>query len=433
MSIKLYENKLHPLENTKNSFAFHSLALSLHTDFIHIYLTDMNIFTFKKLFSLFLTAISLLLFSCSNNYNGPTFTITGTVKNAEDRMLYLSNIGTDNIIRLDSVKLNSNGNFKFIQPQPECYDFYILSMRGQKSIIVPIDSTETVTLECDAKSFATTYNVSGSEEASRIKEIEELQQALEKQVNSMINSNSPAIIKTRNDIYALIGEFKKNIIAQYIASNPSKASAYYALSLTMNGEPIFNPMKNRTDSKCFAAVATSLQNMYPHTQRAKHMYELAEKAMKATRPAKQREIEIGETEIKTTGLFDIKLPNAKGDSIALSSLAGKVVLLDFTLYEDAHISSRNIKLRDLYERYSGKGLEIYQISFDNREHFWQQSASNLPWICVRDAQGASSPNAMLYNVQTLPTFYLINRENEIVLRDNQIEDLEKEIKKLIAQ
>ena len=87
----------------------------------------------------------------------------------------------------------------------------------------------------------------------------------------------------------------------------------------------------------------------------------------------------------------------------------------------------------MYAKYKEQGFEIYQISFDTDKHFWQTSASNLPWTCVRDGNGAASSYALLYNVRQLPTFYLINKDNEIVLRDNQITDLGKEIERLITQ
>ena len=94
------------------------------------------------------------------------------------------------------------------------------------------------------------------------------------------------------------------------------------------------------------------------------------------------------------------------------------------------MSSRNITMRELYEKYNKQGFDIYQISFDRREHFWQQSAGNLPWTCVRDAHGSS---ISLYNVQTIPTFFLINKNGEIILRDTQIENTEKEIEKLLKK
>ena len=392
----------------------------------------MNIFKFKPLFIAAVTGVTALFSSCSEETT-PTFTINGKIENAKDKMIYLSNIGINKITVLDSFKLKEDGAFEFKQPRPESYDFYFLSMKGKAPITIAIDSTETVTLNCNAEKFAEEYTVEGNDESKAIQELTELQVALESQVNSMLEAKSSAIYKTRNDIYTLIAEFKTNIIKQYIAPDPGKASAYYALSMSLNGEPIFQHLNNRTDSKCFAAVATNLQMRYPNAKRTKHLTKVAKEGMEATRPKTTRTVEVGESDITTTGLFDISLPGINGDSIKLSSFAGKVVLLDFTIYQDAKISSRNIDLRTIYSKYKDQGFEIYQISFDPREHFWQQSASNLPWTCVRDGEGPASSNILLYNIQTLPTFYLINRKNEIVLRDNQITDLEKEIKKLLKE
>ena len=392
----------------------------------------MSILNFRTAFFAIIAISTIALSSCEEKYEGPTFTIKGAISNADGKVIKISNIGVDGVTLLDSATLDSEGSYEFTFPQPECYDFYRLEL-DDKSVIVSIDSTETVIANSDAEAFDSLYTIEGSPESAAIKEMEELQRALAAQVNAMLKNPSPAIIKTRNEIYELIGEFKNNIITQYIAVAPNKASAYYALSLSLNGEPIFSPMTNRTDSKCFAAVATNLQHRFPNAKRTQHITTIAENAMRATRPAGTSNIEIEETGITTTGLFDINLPSVNGDSIRLSSLAGKVVLLDFTVYEDPQISSRNIKLRELYNKYSELGFDIYQISYDTRENFWQMSASNLPWKCVRDGEGLGSSNTLLYNIQQIPTYYLINKENEIVLRDNQITDIESEIEKLLAE
>lgn len=378
-------------------------------------------------------SILSLFYACDNKPECPSFTVTGKIENAAGKTLYLSNIGINGNIVLDSVKIDKNGLYTFEQPQPASYDFFFIAINGAKPIPFAIDSTETITINSEANNFYDSYTIEGNIESQQIKEMNELQAALEKQVNEMLKSTSPAIIKTRNEIYTLIGEFKQNISRQYIIPTPDKASAYYALSLSLNGEPLFQPKNNRNDSKCFAAVATSMKIRFPKAKRTQHLYKIAEESMAATRPQKTKTVEIEEGNTTTTGLFNIELPGITGDSISLSSFAGKVVLLDFTMYEDAKISSRNINLRELYSKYHDKGFEIYQVSYDTREHFWQQSASNLPWTCVRDGAGTNSQYIRLYNIQTLPTFYLINRDNEIVLRDNQIENLEKEIEKLLKR
>ena len=391
----------------------------------------MNIFKNRILHCAIAAVALTLLSACNNKPACPSFTVTGKIDNGAGKTLYLSNIGIKGNIPLDSTTISNDGSYTFSQPQPASYDFFLIALKGERPIVFSIDSTETVTINSDAKDFYNAYTIEGSDESLQIKEMNELQAALEKQVNGMLKSTSPAIVKTRNEIYSLIGEFKENISRQYIIPSPDKASAYYALSLSLNGEPLFQPKNNRNDSKCFAAVATSMKLRFPNAKRTQHLCKVAEEAMAATRPKKTKNIEVEEANITTTGLFDVKLPGVEGDSISLSSFAGKVVLLDFTMYEDAKISSRNINLRELYKKYKEEGFEIFQISYDTREHFWQQSASNLPWTCVRDGSGAQSQYIRLYNVQTLPTFYLINRDNEIALRDAQIENLEKEIESLL--
>ena len=391
----------------------------------------MNIFKNRILHCAIAAVALTLLSACNNKPACPSFTVTGKIDNGAGKTLYLSNIGIKGNIPLDSTTISNDGSYTFSQPQPASYDFFLIALKGERPLVFSIDSTETVTINSDAKDFYNAYTIEGSDESLQIKEMNELQAALEKQVNGMLKSTSPAIVKTRNEIYSLIGEFKENISRQYIIPSPDKASAYYALSLSLNGEPLFQPKNNRNDSKCFAAVATSMKLRFPNAKRTQHLCKVAEEAMAATRPKKTKNIEVEEANITTTGLFDVKLPGVEGDSISLSSFAGKVVLLDFTMYEDAKISSRNINLRELYKKYKEEGFEIFQISYDTREHFWQQSASNLPWTCVRDGSGAQSQYIRLYNVQTLPTFYLINRDNEIALRDAQIENLEKEIESLL--
>jgi hypothetical protein len=71
------------------------------------------------------------------------------------------------------------------------------------------------------------------------------------------------------------------------------------------------------------------------------------------------------------------------------------------------------------------------VSLDADEHFWKTSADNLPWICVRDENGVNSSIANLYNVKKIPTFFLINRNNELKANSNNIKNLEAAIKALL--
>ena len=384
---------------------------------------------FRRALTLFTIAVAaMLLGSCSDKEKAPVFTVKGNIANAADKNIGIYHIAAGGAKEIEKKTLDNEGNYEFQVPRPEHFDFYLLNVEEAGTITFIADSTETITINSNAEDFISDYTVDGNAENQRIKEIKLLRDALEEQVKAMANSTSPAIIKTEREIRAFVDEFKENIIKQYIIPAPGSASAYYALTLTLAGTPIFNPLTNKNDSRCFAAVATNFQRQHPGTRHTQRITEIAEKGLKSTRKPREVELEVEEREATITDLFDIRLPQANGDTITLSSMKGKVILLDFTVYENTEISSRNLNLRNLYEKYGNKGFEIFQISFDRREHFWQQSAANLPWTCVRDASGTS---LSLYNVQALPTFFLINRKGEILLRDTQIENTEKEIEKLL--
>lgn len=386
---------------------------------------------FKGILTLFSTfiAAAIVLTSCNKKAEeGPVFIVKGNIENGADKSISIYNIAEGGAKEISTAKLDNNGNFEFRVTSPEHFDFYLLNVEECGTIVFIADSTETITINSDAKNLVQDYTIDGNEENQRIKELQVLRDALEKQVSIMASSTSPAVVKTEREIRAVVDEFKENIKKQYIIPAPGSASAYYALTMTLGGSPIFNPMADRNDCRCFAAVATNYQRLYPETKHTKRITKIAEEGLKATRPPQQVELEVEERSATITDMFNLKLPQANGDTIALSSLQGKVILLDFTIYENTEIGGRNIKMRELYNKYKNKGFEIYQVSFDRREHFWQQSAANLPWTCVRDASGAS---ARLFNVQVLPTFFLINKKGEVILRDEQIENTEKEIEKLL--
>lgn len=68
---------------------------------------------------------------------------------------------------------------------------------------------------------------------------------------------------------------------------------------------------------------------------------------------------------------------------------------------------------------------------DADEHFWKTSTDNLPWVCVRDANGIYSSVAATYNVKSVPSLFLINRNSELSARGETIKDLDAAVKALL--
>ncbi|MBQ3609278.1 MAG: AhpC/TSA family protein [Bacteroidaceae bacterium] len=380
----------------------------------------------KKVVYFLLALVLVGLGACDN---GPKFKVQGEVTGAGDKTLYLEASALEGIVLLDSVELGSNGSFSFAENCPESPEFYRLRLDG-KVINFAVDSTETVTIKTDAAKFDTGYVIEGSENNQKIKELVMLQAELQQKVDKLSQSQMPAGLM-QNQLTSFINEYKEKVKRGYIFAAPNKTYAYFALFQTLNGYMIFNPLANKDDVKCFAAVATSLNNAYPHADRSRNLYNMVIKGLKNTREQKQEVLEIDPSLIKEMDIIDIQLKDLKGNVRTLTELKGKVVLIDFTVYNNAWASTHNLALRELYNKYHSKGLEIYQISLDTDEHFWKTSADNLPWVCVRDGAGPLSRYISLYGISNLPTGFLVNRKNELCARNENLEDLEAEIRKLL--
>ena len=352
----------------------------------------------------FAALATLTITACST---GPKFQVNGDVSGADGKMLYLEASGLEGIVPLDSVKLKGEGTFSFKQARPESPEFYRLRI-DDKVINFSVDSIETVQIKAPYMDFSTDYTVEGSE-----------------------NSNKIGHDVFEDSLATLLGKYKEDVKVNYIFAAPNTAAAYFALFQKLNNYLIFDPLNNKDDVKCFAAVATSLNNTFPNAVRSKNLYNIVIKGMKNTRQPQAKALEIPQDKIVETGIIDIALRDVKGNVRKLTDLKGKVVLLDFSVFQSPAGAPHNLMLRELYNTYASQGLEIYQVSLDADEHYWKTSAANLPWVCVRDGNGVYSTNVAVYNVRQVPSIFLINRNNELKLRGEDIKDLEAAVKSLL--
>jgi len=371
---------------------------------------------------------ALTIASC----NDKKFTVEGQVANAKDSVLYFENVGLEGINTLDSVKLDEEGSFSFSEEAPATPEFYRLRIADQ-IINVSIDSTETVQFKAEYPGMASNYTVSGSDNCEKIKELTLMQMELQNRAIAIQRNPSLGVDEANDSIQRLINAHKEKVKSNYIYKEPMKAYSYFALFQAIGNYLIFNPRTNKDDIKAFAAVATSWDTYYPHAERGQNLHNIAIEGMKNQRiiAAQNAEFKVEASKVQEAGVLDIALLDNKGQERHLTDLKGKVVLLDFHIFALNDSPKRIIMLRELYNKYQAQGLEIYQVSLDPDEHFWKQQTAALPWISVRDADGVNSQRLMLYNIQAVPDFFLIDRGNNLVKRAAQIKDLEAEIQKLL--
>lgn len=388
-----------------------------------------------RLFSAAVIMVAALAFTSCNNKK---FHINGNITDAKDSMLYLENISLNGPEKIDSVKLGEDGSFAFEENAMDSItpEFYRLRIANQ-TINLSIDSTETVSVKAAYPTMSYKYEVEGSENCSTIKELSLKQMNLQNTLNEIVKNPNVGVDSMNLVIARVIDNYKQDIKKHYIFKAPMKASSYYALFQTIQlggtNSLIFNPRNNKEDVKVFAAVATSWDTYYPNAERGKNLHNIAIQGMKDIRIMENQMAsqQIDASKVSVNGCIDLALEDNKGVTRHLTDLKGKVILLDFHLFANKESAKRIMMLRELYNKYHAAGLEIYQVSVDPDEHFWKTSTSAIPWISVRDENGIQGTSVQSYNVQSIPTFFLIDRNNTLQARDVQIKDIDAAIKNLL--
>lgn len=379
-------------------------------------------------------AVSLMMLgavSCSNK----KFEVSGNITDAKDSLLYFENMSLNGAVVVDSTKLDADGNFSFAVDAPSAPEFYRLRIAGQ-IINVAADSTEHVTIKAAYPTMASQYEVSGSNECSKIKELAIGQMALQASINNIVRNTNLNDDVMRDSIRVILAQYKEGVKNNYIFKEPMKAYAYFALFQTIalgyENALVFNPRSNEDDVKVFAAVATSWDTYYPKAERGLNLHNIAIEGLKNIRIMKaEQQQTVDPSKVEYTGVIDIALPDNKGNIRKLSSLKGKVVMLDFHLFATKESTARIMQLRELYNKYHAQGFEIYQVSIDPDEHFWKTSVAALPWVCVHSDDGLNAAELGMYNVRDIPTYFLIDKNNVLQKRDVQIKDIDAEIKALL--
>ena len=386
----------------------------------------------KKTISSLMTLLvaALVITSCG----GGKFHVKGNITKAKDSVLYFENMSLDGPVAIDSVKLSESGEFSFSDDAPGAPEFYRLRIANQ-IINLSVDSTETITVKADYPRMSTGYIVEGSEQCNVIKDLALKQINLQAFVMGIENNPAIGYDAVEDTIVKTIEKYKEYIKLNYIYKQPMKASSYFALFQTIGNRLIFNPRQSKEDIKAFAAVATSWDTYYPNSLRGKNLHNIAIEGMKNVRilenklAASQRGID--PSKVNVSNIIEIALADNHGNQRRLTDMKGRVVLLDFHVFGAEGSTQRIMKLREIYNKYHSKGLEIFQVSFDPDEHFWKTQTAALPWICVHDDAAMNSNLLTLYNIQQLPTFFLVDKNNVLYKRDAQIKNLDAEIQSLL--
>jgi hypothetical protein len=345
-----------------------------------------------------LFVFALALIGCQHT---PTFTIEGKITHANGETLYLEHTGLVKTTALDSCVLDANGDFRLHAVAPEHPDFYRLRIASQ-SLPLAIDSTETIAITASRDSLSHTLAIEGSD-------------------------NSLAIAQLRATARTASREQLREHAKTIIVTNPRSLAAYYAVFLKQGGQYIWN-IFDPTDRRMYQAVATSFNVWMPNYERSKALYAQVSDIIKAEREIQQQAAMRQLINNAENTVLDISLTDDNGITQSLSDLRGKLIVLDFSAIEMEQSQGYIFELRELYNRYHNRGVTIYSVSLDRNKLLWEDGVVNLPWTNVYAGEQAIEVMTR-YNVQSIPTLFLLDRKGNVQGRYTNFEQLDADIRK----
>ena len=372
-------------------------------------------------YALLAAAAAFAFSSCSSS----GARISGRFIGSDDRTVYLEQVTLFAQHLADSTTLDNEGAYRFdIKGLGDSPALYNIIYNGER---IPLFVSRGDRLTVGAVgSVIRNYTVEGSEESSLLREFYrnyvEGVRTLDKIATTLpedADARREALTNYRTEYIRL-----KQEQLRFIVEYKDRMAAVYALYQRIPGEQ--NLFNGDGDIVYYKTVADAIEERYLNSPYV---------------PALRSEIARWDARISIAQQIvemrypDIELPDMYGNKVRLSSLDGKIILLDFWSAELGNSNALNAELKKIYEDYSDKGFEIYQVSVDTSKPRWISAVQeqSLPWISVCDFKGNMSPAVGNYNVQKVPSNFLFDREGNIVGRDLYGTNLEKELQKLTAK
>lgn len=373
-----------------------------------------------------------ILNSCKSKNN--QFVVSGIIHNASNELIYLSELTKDKIIHLDSVNIDNDGQF-ILHGKTDLPGFFIIEMAYDNYVTIVCHPGDIIDIETNASNLSENYKISGSEDSRLIKELTKKINksileidSLGKAYNNYITSpNIPKLKKELDSTYIAIKRNLKNYVYQFINTNQNSIASIMALYAKFTPhENVLNPIN---DFNYFLKVDSVLHKKYPLSKPVillhNHVNDL--KKQKRIEGLIHANIQLG------AKVPEIKLPDSNGDSVSLSSLQGKYVLLDFWASWCDECRTAHLIMAEAYQKYKTKGFEIFQVSLDKSRDQWLNAIKkdNLTWINVSDLGYWNSSVVELYNLQGIPNNYLLDEEGRVIAKNLKGERLINKLNEII--
>ncbi|HYW96324.1 MAG TPA: TlpA disulfide reductase family protein [Bacteroidales bacterium] len=384
-----------------------------------------------------LIPLFFLAAACHNNDRGNrssdndnTTLITGSLEQGRNQDVYLQTITSRTFVTLDTIKIGDDDSFS-TTVRVDYPGYFVLRNEDGKGITFVAVGNDTVNVKGDYHDLRY-FTLSGNHDLEQLtllnKKTQDFLARMDqyaRMTNDSISSPNYTNIKLRiNEEYKKAFNNLRDYSVNFIRQNQGSLVTLLALSNQLGPRfYVFNPVQ---DMPLFLSADSALYASYPENDAV-----LALHNQVITLKNQQVASESGSAGMLSPGDTppEINLPSPDGKNRALSSTRGKVVLLDFWASWCPPCRRENPNLVENYRKYHSKGFEIYQVSLDKEKQNWVSAirSDHLDWIHVSDLKYWNSMVVPLYNINSIPTNYLLDRNGKIIAANLRGEALSQKL------
>jgi thiol-disulfide isomerase/thioredoxin len=329
-----------------------------------------------------------------------------------------------------------DGRFSF-RSETEWPAFFMLSMDEDDFLTLLIAPGEKIEVKAARNSMARPASVTGSDGTSTIIKFREEQDEVKARLMELTDTYNDSIDSPRRPFLMdsldrkaaeIVTAFREKSVSLLKENKSSMVSIYLINQHLVPGLQLFEPAKN---PELFYMVDSALYALYPESDLVLDLHSFVAGLRRSVTVGKRA----GEPPVPGDLLPDIVLPDPDGDTLSLSSLKGRVVLVDFWAAWCPPCRDENPNLVRLYEMYHRKGFDIFQVSLDLRKEDWVEAIRNDRlgrWKHVSDLRYRDSEVVKQFGLTEIPASFLIDREGRVISVNLRGEELQKKQDELLA-
>ena len=349
------------------------------------------------------------------------FTVAGKVNKAAPGSFVYLETNAQPTRKIDSTKVGADNTFTLNGKVVDGGEVLVLNVGGGQKLALLLEGGETLNVVADGyRMDAKTgqmgkATVTGSKNMAYYEKLNTLRTDMEKKVEGWNKQVAAATEKKDNKKIAQIEQdyttAEAEVVNKVKAMLPEMGTSLVSLFA-------LNFINIDSDFATYESLAQRFEKENPNSPHAKSLI---------GRVARIKGVSVG------APAPEITLSDTTGTPIALSSLRGKYVLVDFWASWCGPCRAENPNVVRMYNKFKDKGFAIYSVSLDQAKANWTKAIrnDNLTWTHVSDLKFWQSAAAQQYGVQAIPATFLLDKDGKIIAKNLRGDALEQKLEEVL--